>query len=322
VSPPAESGVIGWREGFPEEGQQARKTDPAGALAGNGRILGIMSRVRAVTSRVSALVAASHPGPSVAVTAMAFLLTAKAAAHGTGPPLIAPAILAGQLSVGWSNDAIDAGRDTAAQRDDKPIATGRISARLTWTAAVIAAVAALALPLAISPATALICAITLVAAWAYNAGLKATMASGLPYIVAFGLLPAVATSTLPARPLPHWWITVIAATLGLGAHFANVLPDLAADRANGVNGLPQRIAAWGGERGVRAVAVTLLLAATVALAVTASPGRRWVAIAGVSTALILAVASATGRGKVPFATAIAIAGVNVVMFAAAGESLT
>jgi hypothetical protein len=42
----------------------------------------------------------------------------------------------------------------------------------------------------------------------------------------------------------------------------------------------------------------------------------------VSTALILAVASAAGRGKVPFATAIAIAGVNVVMFAAAGESLT
>jgi 4-hydroxybenzoate polyprenyltransferase len=258
---------------------------------------------------------------------MAFLLTAKAAPHGTGLALIAPAILAGQLSVGWSNDAIDAERDTAAGRTDKPLATGQLSRRFTWAAAIIAAITALTLPLAISPATALISAVTLVAAWSYNAGLKATLASGLPYIIAFGLLPAIATSTLPAHPLPHWWITAIAATLGLGAHFANVLPDLAADRATGINGLPQRIAARfatqkQGERAVRASAVTLLLAATIALAITASPGRRWIAVAGVTAAAVLAVFSARGRGQVPFFTAMGIAGVDVLMFAAGGESLS
>jgi 4-hydroxybenzoate polyprenyltransferase len=282
-------------------------------------ILEIMNRVRA---GAVGLVVASHPGPCVAVTAMAFLLTAKAAPHGTGPVLIAPAILAGQLSVGWSNDAIDAERDTATGRTDKPLATGQLSRRFTWTAAIIAGITALILPLAISPATALISAITLVAAWAYNAGLKATLASGLPYMVAFGLLPAIATSTLPGHPLPHWWITAIAATLGLGAHFANVLPDLAADRATGINGLPQAIAARYGERAVRASAVALLLAATIALAITAGPGRRWIAITGVAVAAVLAVFSARGRGQVPFFTAIGIAGVDVIMFAVGGESLT
>jgi 4-hydroxybenzoate polyprenyltransferase len=272
--------------------------------------------------RAKALVAASHPGPCVAVTVMAFLLTVKAAGHGTGPVLLAPAILAGQLSVGWSNDAIDAERDTATGRTDKPLATGALSRRFTWIAAVVALGVALTLPLAISPATALISAITIAAAWAYNAGLKATPASGLPYVIAFGLLPAIATSTLPGHPLPRWWIIAIAATLGLGAHFANVLPDLAADRATGINGLPQRVAARWGEPAVRVIAVALLLAASLALAIVAAPARRWVAAGGLTAAAVLAVISGRGRGQVPFFAAIGIAVTDVVMFAAGGESLT
>ena len=49
-----------------------------------------------------------------------------------------------------------------------------------------------------------------------------------------------------AKPAPRWPITVAAALIGLGAHFANVLPDLAGDRATGVVGLPQRVAAGRG----------------------------------------------------------------------------
>src|ERR1700728_1340764 len=63
---------------------------------------------------VRALIIASHPIPSLAVTAMATLLTAEAAPPGFGAGrvvLVALAVLAGQLSVGWSNDAIDADRD-------------------------------------------------------------------------------------------------------------------------------------------------------------------------------------------------------------------
>src|SRR5215469_9147733 len=150
-------------------------------------------------SRVRALVTASHPGPCLAITALATLLAAQAAPHGVGPLLTAPAMLAGQFSVGWSNDALDSERDAAARRTDKPIATGRISKRAVWTAALIALVAALAMSLAISPATLAINALIIGAAWAYNLGLKATLASGLMYVLGFGPIPAFATSTLPGH---------------------------------------------------------------------------------------------------------------------------
>src|SRR3984957_4074765 len=98
-----------------------------------------------IMSRVRALVVASHPGPSLAITALATLLAAQAATHGVGPVLTAPAMLAGQLSVGWSNDALDPERDAAPRRSDKPIAAGRISKRAVWVAAIISLVAALAM---------------------------------------------------------------------------------------------------------------------------------------------------------------------------------
>jgi 4-hydroxybenzoate polyprenyltransferase len=132
-------------------------------------------------------------------------------------------------------------------------------------------------------------------------------------------MPAYAASTLPGHPAPHWPITIAAALLGLGAHFANVLPDLAADRVAGVGGLPQRVAARWGPAAVRAAALVLLLTATVLLLVGAT--RRWMAIAGLVVALLLAVASARGKGRVPFLAAIGIAAVDIVVFAAGGEAL-
>lgn len=273
-------------------------------------------------SRVRALVTASHPGPSLAITALASLLAAQAAPHGTGPVLTAPAMLAGQLSVGWSNDAFDAERDAAAERADKPLATGQVSKRAVWIAAVAALAAALAMSLAISPATMAANAIFIGAAWAYNAGLKSTLASGLMYLVGFGSIPAYATSTLPGHPLPHWWVTVAAALVGLGGHFANALPDLAGDQIAGVRGLPQQVAARWGSGAVRAAAITPLLAASVVLFVAARPARRWVGIIGLVAAVALAVVSARGRGKVPFMAAIGIAAVDVLLFAAGTDALT
>jgi 4-hydroxybenzoate polyprenyltransferase len=272
--------------------------------------------------RARALIIAGHPGPCLAITAMATLLAAQAAPHGAGPVLTAPAMLAGQLSVGWSNDAFDADRDAAAGRTDKPVATGDISKRAVWTAAGTALAAALAMSLAISTATLVINAVIIGAAWAYNAGLKSTMASGLMYIAGFGPIPAYATSTLPGHPLPRLEVTAAAAAIGLGAHFANVLPDLAADRATGVRGLPQRVAGRWGPGAVRGTAITLLLSASVLLLVAARPGRRLVAVAGLAAAMLLAVIGARGSGRLPFLAAIGIAAVDVVLFAAGGETLT
>jgi 4-hydroxybenzoate polyprenyltransferase len=270
-------------------------------------------------NRVQALIITSHPGPSLAIAALTTLLAAQAAPHGAGPALTAPALLAGQLSIGWSNDACDAARDAAAGRTDKPLARGDISARAVWTAAGTAAAAGLAMALVIGPVTGGLYALVVVPGWAYNLGLKSTLASGVMYLLGFGPLPAYAASTLPGHPLPRWPVTVAAALLGLGAHFANVLPDLAADKATGVGGLPQRVAARWGPGAVRAVALAALLTASVLLLLGAT--RRWVAIPGLIAALLLAVAATRGTGRVPFLAAIGIAAVDIVLFAAGGEAL-
>src|ERR1700678_1310603 len=272
---------------------------------------------------VRALVIASHPIPSLAVTAMATLLTAEAGPPGFGAGrvvLVALAVLAGQLSVGWSNDAIDADRD--AGRADKPTAVGLVSVRTLWLGAAVAVAASLALAAALGPVSLAIDAAMTAVAWSYNLGLKSTVWSGASYAIAFGLLPSFAASALPGHPLARWAVTVAAALLGLGAHFANVLPDLAADAQNGVRGLPQRMAARFGPVRARSAALALPLGASVLLVVAASPGRRWAAVVGLCCSGVLAVGGARGHGQVPFLAAIGIAGVNVALFAAGVEALT
>jgi 4-hydroxybenzoate polyprenyltransferase len=151
------------------------------------------------------------------------------------------AILANQASVGLSNDWIDAERDRATGRMDKPVALGLVSATTVrnsaWTAAAIAIV--LTLPLGF--AATVLHIVFLASAWSYNAGLKKTWFSVLPYIVSFGILPAVVTLALPAARFAAPWALGVGALLGVAAHFANVLPDLDDDRATGVSGMPHRL---------------------------------------------------------------------------------
>jgi 4-hydroxybenzoate polyprenyltransferase len=194
--------------------------------------------------------------------------------------------------------------------------------RAVWTAAIVALVASLAMALAIGVLTALILVVIIGAAWAYNLGLKSTAWSGVLYVAGFGPIPAYAASTLPGHPAPGVSVTAAAALIGLGAHFANVLPDLAADEATGVRGLPQQVAARWGPAAVRAAALVLLLAASVLLLVAARDSRRWVAIAGLAAAAALGIVGARGSGRVPFFAAIGIAAIDVVVFAAGGEALT
>jgi 4-hydroxybenzoate polyprenyltransferase len=272
--------------------------------------------------RVRALLLASHPGPCLSISAMATVLAAEAAPRGIGPLLTAPAMLAGQLSVGWSNDACDAPRDIAAGRADKPVARGEISVRALWVAAVVSLLAGLVMAAAISLVTLGLLALLVGAAWAYNLGLKSTPWSGLMYLLGFAPVPAYAASTLPGQPAPALLVCVAAGLVGLGAHFVNVLPDLAGDLQSGVRGLPQLVAARWGPGAARAAALVLLLGASVLLVVAASPARRWVAVAGLCGSAGLAVTAATGRGRTPFRAALAIAGVDVAVFALGAESLT
>ena len=113
-----------------------------------------------------------------------------------------------------------------------------------------------------------------------------------------------------------------AALLGLGAHFANVLPDLAADRAAGVGGLPQRVAAGrGGPTAVRLTAIVLLLAASALIVLAPGGPYHWPALIGLGAAAVLAVIGLRGSGRVPFYAALAIAALDVALFVAAGAVL-
>lgn len=233
------------------------------------------------------LVLSSHPGPVLAVSGG---VTALAWAAGRGPAGTAWsgfAVLAGQLSIGLSNDYLDRATDRAAGRPDKPVAAGRIPARLVASAAVVTLAVSAVFSLACGWRAGLIQLVTVASGWVYNAGLKRRVWSLVPFVPGFGLFPAFVTLGLPGHPWPAWWATTACALLGMGAHFANVLPDLPADLATGVRGLPQRL----GGRISRVVAGVLLGAAAAVLALapgitgTAGGVLRW---AGVAVAVIVA----------------------------------
>jgi len=242
------------------------------------------------------------------------LLAIRYEARGFDLAIFAIAALLGEFAIGFSNDAFDADRDAAAGRIRKPIVAGAISRRDVTAAAVITLAISIALAFVVSPLTGVINAVMMAAGWAYNAGLKSTLASGLMFVVGFGLIPVFSASAAPAQPWPSPWIVVAAALLGLGGHFTNVLPDLAGDKASGVRGLPQRVAALpNGALMVRLAAVLLLLSASVLIVVAA--GRPdGVAIAGLAVAVVLAAGGALGSGRVPFYCAMALALVNVLLF--------
>jgi 4-hydroxybenzoate polyprenyltransferase len=208
-------------------------------------------------SRVPAFLSAAHASPTLAVTTIAALLAA-AVGHGAARvSLISAAVLAGQLSIGWSNDWLDAERDVAIGRMDKPVASGRVAASQLGWAAGAAAVACLFLSLAVGLHAGSIHLVAVAAGWAYNCGLKATVASFLPYVIAFGLLPVFIIAALPGSPASPTWLPAAGALIGAGAHFADVLPDVEGDLATGVRGLGQRL----GKTRCAGLAALLLVAA-------------------------------------------------------------
>jgi 4-hydroxybenzoate polyprenyltransferase len=209
-------------------------------------------------NKATALALSSHPGPGLAVTVIAIVLGIGLGLEPVRLLFLGLAVLANQVSVGLSNDWIDAERDRAVGRRDKPVAQGWIGAGAVRTAAWIAAGLAILLTVPLGWAATIVHAVFIASAWSYNAGLKKTPFSALPYIVSFGLLPAIVTLS---RADPAWaapWALGVGALLGIAAHFANVLPDLEDDRATGVRGLPHRL----GRRAVSTLCyVVLLLAA-------------------------------------------------------------
>lgn len=256
---------------------------------------------------------AAHVEPTIAVTTIAAVLAFALGLNASRLMLAVAAVLAGQLVIGWSNDLIDAGRDCAVQRRDKPLVTGHLTRQALSVALACAAVAAVGLSAALGWRSAVIHLVLVVGSGVgYNLGLKTTALSWLPYTIAFGSLPAVLTLADHPPGLPAPWIVAASAALGTAAHFLNTLPDLVDDVATGVRGLPHRL---GGRRS-KLLATALLIVATVitALGPAGSPrGWVWLALAG---ACALGFGALTGHGRLPFRCAVAIAALNVTLLVA------
>lgn len=217
-----------------------------------------MSNAAPTGSRVRALLMACHPVPTFVVTVIAAVLATVAHDDWTEPALITGAVFTGQLSIGWSNDAWDARRDAQAGRTDKPVATGALTARGAWIASFAAAAATSVLSALLGWQAGVAQLLVVASGWVYNARLKSTPLSAVPFFTAFAALPAVATLGLPHHPLPPAWVLVAAGLIGVAAHFGNVLPDLEEDRLTGVKGLPHLL----GRNGASAAAPTCALVGT------------------------------------------------------------
>ena len=278
---------------------------------------------RVTTRKVTALLLASHPGPTAVVTVIAVAL-----GFGLGYPpgrlaILGSAILLGQLSIGWSNDWLDAGRDAAVERLDKPAAQGAIAVSAVRAAAFVALVAALLVTLALGPATTVAHVAAIAGGWAYNLGLKRTALSFLPFATSFGLLPAIATLGQVEPALPAAWVLGAGALLGVAAHITNVLPDLADDARTGIRGLPHRLGA------VPSGLLAFLCLALATVLITFGPGwpPRPLLVLGLLLGLTAAVVGVVlllrrSPTRMLMQLIMTCAIVDVAMLALAGQSIT
>jgi 4-hydroxybenzoate polyprenyltransferase len=269
-------------------------------------------------ARLRALALSTHPGPGTAVTVIAILLGIAGGLEPWRIVILGLVLALDQASVGLSNDWIDAERDRAVGRPDKPVARGDIPASLARDVAVAAAIASVALSFLLGWQAALAHLVFLLSGWTYNAGLKATPVSVVPYLIGFGVLPSVVTLSAAEPSVAAWWATAAGALLGAGAHFANVLPDLDDDARTGIRGLPHRL----GRLPALVITWVALLAAAACLAIGIGLDRP-VGIAGLSAAAVIAIAGlALGLRRAPtrvlFRLVILAALVDVAMLVIAG----
>ena len=260
--------------------------------------------------RLRGFVTAAHALPTIAVSAV---ITTFAWSLGwTGWPLftVFAAILIGQLSVGWSNDAFDASLDARVGRTNKPTVAQEVSARALW----IAAFTALAVASALSWAVAgwlggSLHVFAILMAWLYNVRLSRTAWSWLPYALAFGAMPAFLTFGLNHEP-PTPWSVAVFAIVGVSAHLANALPDVESDREAGVGGLVVRL----GTRRAVLLCWLLLGMGTGILAVVTAEVSGWLALLVVGAFVAAVVLGSRSRRRAGmFYALVAMVVVDVVV---------
>ena len=147
-----------------------------------------------------------------------------------------------QFSISAFNDYFD--RKVDAGRHDKPVASGALSPRTAWLTGLVLGIASILLALPLGLWVTVLTAIGLGGGLMYDAGLKYTAFSWLPFSIAFPTLPLWAwAGASPDGTFPPqlFWVVPVGAVLVLGIHLADTIPDLASDTEAGVRGLAHRI---------------------------------------------------------------------------------
>jgi 4-hydroxybenzoate polyprenyltransferase len=269
-----------------------------------------------------ALSRATHLEPAVAVTAVAVLLAVAADVAPGRTVLLGAAVGAGQASIGWCNDWLDADRDRAVGRRDKPVVQGAVTPGALRGAALLAATVAVVLSLLLGVVPGLLLLVLVASGWAYDAGLKRTALSPLPYLTGFGALPAGVVAAAAGTPVAPWWLVASGAALGGAAHVANVAPDIADDLTTGVRGLPHRVGPV-----PSAVAGAVLLGTASLLLVLGPAGSPstlgWAACVLAAPAVGLAALAGDPRARrLAFPAVLLLTVLDVVLLLAGGATLT
>jgi len=282
----------------------------------------VPARAPGAASAVRALVLATHAGPAAAVTVVATLLAVATGMPAGRVVLVCTAVLAGQASIGWSNDWLDADRDRAVARTDKPVVQGAVAPARLRSAALVAVVLAVVLSLLLGIVPGLLLLVLVASGWAYNAGLKRTAVSVVPYMTGFGALPAGVVAAAPGTPSAPWWLITAGAALGASAHLANVAPDLEDDLATGVRGLPHRLGAQ-----ASAVIGALVLGGASLVLVLGPDGRPtaagWACLVLAVPAVAVAALAGTPRfRRLAFPAVMLLTVLDVVLLLTGGASVT
>jgi 4-hydroxybenzoate polyprenyltransferase len=212
----------------------------------------------------------AHPLPTLLNAIIAAALTSTAGGSAAQSILAAITMLGVHTSIGAMNDLLDQASD--AGREEKPLVGGSVSPREARVMVVVAATAGLAAASALSSTSLAIAAAGATLGYLYNAGIKRTPISFLPFALGVALIPVFAWSAA-AAPLPTAIATLCLIALPGGSALAlqNALADRELDQSVGANGAVVRL---GHRRTILMIAllhgITYLLI-LVSAPVTASP---------------------------------------------------
>ena len=209
-----------------------------------------------------------HPFPTalnVAATVALAVIAAGGLPSASVVVRLAAAMFCAQAAIGAANDYCDRDLD-ARTKPFKPIVQGLLDPRTALLLAAAFSIAAGALAATFGLASVFAGAVGLAAGFAYDARLKRSVLSALPFMIALPALPFWVWVSLDRFTSELWWLLPFAPLAGLAVHLSNTLPDLEADRRAGVRGLAHTLGprasiglAWG------SFAAALVLAALLGL---------------------------------------------------------